>query len=166
MKLFILHILITLIFIRNSFGHGGGGEAGANVGKEKGVIAISEKEGMTIAPEAIKRLEIKTQALSGNAPWIVSKEALVFSKEDISIYRELNGKYKAILIESTKKSDGTYQINSWQLKPQDNIVIQGAGLLRISELDASPGKDEHDESKHNAGVEDKHSDHKEGDHHD
>ena len=164
MRIYFL-ILLTFITVSQSdvLAHGGGGEMGGNVGANKGIQAISPEEGMTLAPAAIKRLDLQNTILSGNPPWLVSKEGLIFSKDDKFVYLVKNGKYKSIQVEATSAGDGNYKINSWQLKPQDQIVIKGASLLRTAELDAGSGEEE-DEHGHEGEHKDEHGSEKHEDH--
>lgn len=166
---FVRTLIINFFCIANVFSHGGGGEMGGNVGPKKGVQAVSHEEGMTIAPAAVKRLDLQTTTLEGNPPWLVSKEGLIFSKDDKFVYLAKDNKYKSIQVEATPVGNGNYKINSWKLKAQDQIVIKGTSLLRIAELDAGEGEEEEDEhDEHNHGSEkheDKH-DHAEEGHND
>jgi hypothetical protein len=164
MKFIIYFISLFFLCMQTLvYPHGGGGEMGGNVGPKKGIQAVSHEEGMTVSPQAIKRLGLESTTLTGNAPWNVPKEGIIFSKDDKFIYLVKNGKYKAIQVEATSLGNGNYQVNSWQLKTNDQILIKGTALLRIAELDASSGEEE-EEDEHNHGKE-KHEEHEEHDKH-
>lgn len=157
--------LFFLCFQTEVYPHGDGGEMGGNVGSNKGIQAVSHEEGMTVAPQAIKRLGLDNITL-GNPPWIISKEGLIFSKDDKFVYLFKNGKYKSIKVDAIQKSSEKYQINSLQLKSNDQILIKGTALLRIAELDAASEEQEEGEDEHGKHEDHGNHDHEEEVHHD
>lgn len=160
---FFITLVLNSAFLSNVYAHGGGGEMGGNVGPKKGIKAISHEDGMTVSPEAIKRLDLQNMTLTGIAPWIVSKEGIIFSKDDKFVYLVKNGNYKSVPVEAISIGNGNYKINSWQLKTQDQIVIKGASLLRTAELDAGP-EEEEEEGGHEGEHKDEHESEKHEDH--
>lgn len=143
-------ILFILTTFNSTFGHGGGDEAGGNAGPNKGVKEITSDLGMTLGKEAIKRLGLKTIRLVGNSSWILPKESLVYSKEEKIIYRVRDEKFKSVLVKVFNQKNENVRVESDELKNGDHVVILGAELLRISELDAGGSSEEehHEEEEH------------------
>lgn len=108
----------------------------AKIGPDKGIIEAKEDLGMKLSPEAQKNFEIKTLKLTGTGPWTVPQIARVTAGEESSLYRMRDGFYKRISFETVQKINSSLRIRSDSLKSGDEIVIQGTGFLRISELAA------------------------------
>lgn len=122
--------------------HGHKEEKSENIGPGKGIVAADEENGFQISPEAEKNFEIKRMKFSSLAQIKIPKSAVVTAGMETNIYRYRNGNYKRVDFNVvTKLSDGLH-ITSKELKPNDEIVIHGMGLLRIAELAAFGGAPE------------------------
>ncbi|MBC7456901.1 MAG: hypothetical protein H7235_01390 [Bdellovibrionaceae bacterium] len=134
MKIIIL-ILSGFIAISNlnaeeETGH----EENFQVGVGKGIVAASEDDGIKLSPQAEKNFEI--QKVTGN---IIAKSALVKVGEEVNIYRYRDGFYKRIDFQIVKKVGDQIHIKSHDLKPSDQIVVQGMGFIRVAEIAAFGG---------------------------
>lgn len=124
-------------------GHGHGhGESGSNVGPEKGILEASEDSGIRLSPQALKNFEIQTTRLSGAGPWTLPSTARLLTGEEANLYRLRNGFFKRIDFNLLKKTPEQITVSSKALKAGDEVVINGIGFLRISELAAFGGAPE------------------------
>ncbi len=100
-----------------------GEEVSGNVGPGKAIEEVHEETGIRLSAKALKRLGIKTIPISPNIS-AYPPLALVKYQEETKIYRQRQGWFKLV----------TMNPNSFQAG--DEIVVSGAALLRIAELDA------------------------------
>lgn len=111
-------------------------EASSGVGPGNAVTAADREKGLQFSDEAVKTLGIKTQ----DAPeeFTLPKSAIVTFKDETGVYRLRDGWYK--LIEGEARPRGLLvrfiSHRKKDLRPSDQIVVEGAPLLRVAELDA------------------------------
>lgn len=118
-------------------------EEGSNVGPENGITEASKNKGFKLSVEANKNFELKTLKLSGPGPWTVPLSARMLSQEEDNIYRVREGFIKRIDFNLTSKDrSGKMTIKSADLKEGDEVIIEGVGFIRISELTAFGGAPE------------------------
>lgn len=112
------------------------GEASSSVGPGNAVTAADREKGFQLSDEAVKTLGIKTQDAPGE--FILPKSAIVTFKDETGVYRLRDGWYK--LIEGVARPQGLLvrfiPHRKGDLRPGDQIVVEGAPLLRVAELDA------------------------------
>lgn len=96
-----------------------------------------EDEGFKISPEAVKHFELQFQKLAGAGPWNLPSSAILLSGEKQSLYRLRNESYQRIEFKLIKKTNNEWNLSSPDLRAGDEIVVRGAGFLRIAELAAS-----------------------------
>lgn len=94
-------------------------ESTGGVGPGNAVTAADEHDGIKLSDKAQKAIGLTTEVFDGGD---VTKSALVFHQDHISIYRFKSGWFKLIPLE--------------ELKIGDYIVVSGTSLLRVAELDA------------------------------
>lgn len=128
-------ILITLIISSIAYSGGDHGETGASIGPDKGILEASEKKGIKLSPEALKNFEIKTLKLTGDGPWSIPKSAILYSGEEINLFRLRDGFFKRIDFQTLNNG----QVDSDDMRENDEIVISGLGFLRTAELAAFGG---------------------------
>lgn len=109
-------------------------EENSQVGEGKGILEASEDDGIKLSPQAEKNFEI--QKVTGT---IIAKSAIVKVGEEINLYRYRDGFYKRIDFQIIKKDGNQIHIKSPDLKPSDQIVVQGMGFIRVSEIAAFGG---------------------------
>ncbi len=120
--------------------HEGGN--GARTGKDKAVLEASAEQGMKLSSKAVTRLGIKTAALTGGAPFRVPAAALVYSAEEVGLYLLKDGWYKHVDVELLSKDKASARIRpTAALKTGDQVVVAGAALLRVAELDVLGGEE-------------------------
>lgn len=122
-------------------GHEGGEheEENSSIGPDKGITIFSDADGFKLSPEAIKNFELRTVKLKHVEPWSVPNSAVLYSGEEINIYRLRNGFYKRIDFSIVSKSDRDLQIKTPELKSGDEVVTQGVAFLRTAEIVATGG---------------------------
>ena len=131
-----LSLLVIALLTYSSALHAEEENSAAKIGPDKGIVEAKEELGIKLSPEAAKNFEIKTLKLAGTSPWTVPQIARVTAGEESSFYRLRDGFFKRISFETIQKNNSSLRIRSDFLKPGDEIVIQGTGFLRISELAA------------------------------
>lgn len=92
---------------------------GARTGEGKAVLAATGERGLKLSDKAIKRLGIKTAKLA--SPSRIPRSALVQTAEETSVFVVREGWFK--------------RVHADDLKGGELIVIAGAPLLRVAELD-------------------------------
>ena len=95
-----------------------------------------------LSDKAIANFELKMQSLSGKAPWVLPKTAVMYSGEEVNIYRLRAGSFKRIDFVQKSKNGNQITIESKDLAVGDQVVIAGVGFLRIAELSAFGGTPE------------------------
>lgn len=117
--------------------------AGANVGPDKGITSYDEHSGFTLSKEATKNFEIQTARLGGASPWPLPRTGLVVTGEDKSVFRMRKERFLRVDVEVLKKDKSQVTLRSKDLAPGDEVVVKGAGFLRVAEIDATSGESGH-----------------------
>lgn len=100
--------------------------------------------GIRLSDQAIQRLGIQTHKIA-TLPLKIPRSSLVFFQEDIGVYRLRKGWFKLVELKNFSPSPtGIHFIptDSAEFKIGDHIVVSGAALLRVAELDAFGGGEE------------------------
>jgi multidrug efflux pump subunit AcrA (membrane-fusion protein) len=137
---FLIGLLAIRVWASEDHNEGGG----ARTGPAKAVLEANAERGMRLSEKAHKRLGIKTVRLMGTAPLRVPTLALVASKEEVGVYRLRDGWYKHVEVEVSGKERGSAMIRTGDLRPGDEVVVSGAPLLRVAELDVLGEEAGHD----------------------
>ncbi|MBO9665376.1 MAG: efflux RND transporter periplasmic adaptor subunit [Bdellovibrio sp.] len=95
-----------------------------------------------LSAEATKNFEVKTIKLSGKAPWGIPDSAVLYSGEEVNIYRLRKGEYQRIDFETSAKTVGTLKVKSRDLCEGDEVVTHGVGFLRAVDIVESGGAPE------------------------
>lgn len=111
-------------------------ELSSNIGPGNAVTAADRKSGLQLSAEALMTLGIKTQPIPVHSRF--PRGAIVTFKDESGIYRLRGGWYK--LIEGETKPQGDLVLFTPRKKEDlllgDQVVVEGAPLLRVAELDA------------------------------
>ena len=116
-------------------------EGGARTGQGKAVLEAGAKQGLRLAEKALKRLGIRTQRLVGPGSYRVPLPALVYAEEEVGVYRLRGGWFKHVDVEVSSKTRDWAIVRSGELRAGDELVIAGAPLLRVAELDVLGGEE-------------------------
>lgn len=117
-------------------GHGGHGdheEGGKAVGKGKAIAAVDEMKGFKLSNEAIKTLKLKLKVVNGDE-FEIAKSTLVASKDLRGVYRFRGGFFKLLKVKILKETKNGYKVKVAGVEFGDQIVTNGLGLLRISDV--------------------------------
>ena len=117
-------------------------EESASVGPDKGITEYDEHAGFKLSAEAVKNFGLKFQSLTGKNSWSISHAAILYSGEEINVYRLRAGFYKRVDFKLISKDAKQTQIKSEELQNGDQIVIEGIGFLRAAEIVATGGAPE------------------------
>ncbi|MBC7690249.1 MAG: hypothetical protein H7222_00640 [Methylotenera sp.] len=105
----------------------------------KAVTQTSKSEGFKLSAKAQETIGVRTiKVISDRSP-LVSQTALVRTLGQIAVYRLRDGWFKLIPIELKDGKGPQVAVKSSELKPGDQIAVQGVALLRVSEMDAFGG---------------------------
>lgn len=97
------------------------------------------EHGFQLSPEALKNFGIRTVNVQGAGPWTISSRSVVYSGEEINLYRLRDGFFKRIDFTTVRKSKNEITVTSKDLSSGDQIVLEGLGFLRVAELAAFGG---------------------------
>lgn len=136
MKKLIL-IFISLISFSTFAGED---ELSPMIGPDKGITERKD-ESFKLSPEAIKTLEVEVKPYGGGT-LIIDRKAIVFTKNDTSIFRMRDGWFERIDVKIVQKMGGRYLVTSEQLKNGDQYAVSGVNFLRIAELSTEEGAEQ------------------------
>lgn len=140
MKSLLLTVLLAAgAWASEEHSEGGGARTGAN----KAVLEADAERGLKLSEKAVRRLGVQTARLAGTGPFRVSAKALVHTKEEVGIYRLREGWYKRVDIEVRGTEHGSAVVSAKDLKAGDLVVVAGAPLLRVAELDVLAEEADH-----------------------
>lgn len=116
-----------------------GEEGGSGVGPGKAITAASKTQGIQLSEFAVKTLGLKTAPIVAPSNHRLSPGALVKFQNEAGVYRLRGGWFKLIegKLLSLSATEALFQSN--ELRPGDQIVIEGVPLLRVAELEAWGG---------------------------
>lgn len=116
-------------------------EESAQVGPDKGILEASESEGFKLSPEAEKNFGLSRVKVSSESIEL-PKSAIVTAVAEINVFRYRKGFYKRVDFSEVNRSQNKVRIRSKDIKPGDEIVVNGLGFLRIAEIAAFGGAPE------------------------
>lgn len=114
------------------------------VGPGMAVLKADSHVGIQLSDKALSRLGIVTQKIAA-LPLGIPRSSLVFFQEDVGVYRLRSGWFKLVTLATLASGHaelGFIPANSADFKVGDEIVVSGAALLRVAELDALGGDEE------------------------
>lgn len=117
-------------------------EENSAVGPDKGITAYEEDKGFKLSPEAEKTFEITTSAFSGGSISL-PKSAVFRGLEVTNLFRVRDGFYRRIDFKTLSKTADRIVVSSPDLASGDRVVLTGVGFLRIVELQAGGGIEDH-----------------------
>lgn len=112
-------------------------ESSSAVGPDKGITEKAEA-GFKLSTEAVKTMQIKSIAYSGGNITLPLK-ALVQIKDEKTVFRIRDGWIKRVSVQILQKHSDSLNITSKNFRDTDQIVTEGAGFLRISEIFSEEG---------------------------
>jgi hypothetical protein len=119
-----------------SIAHADGDEAAkSKFGKDSAVTAFDSEEGFKMNETALSSLGVQFRKLEGSGAWSIPKDALVRIKHVTGVYRRVEGWISFVLVETPGKSNGQVTIRSEDLQAGDEVAVEGASFLRMTEAD-------------------------------
>ncbi|QDK38765.1 hypothetical protein [Bdellovibrio sp. NC01] len=112
-------------------------ERNASVGADKGITTVDEHDGFKLSVEAIRNFGIQTLTLGKETQWKIPASAILYSGEEVNVYRVRNAFFKRIDFTTVIKTPKEITIKSADLHAGDEVVISGVGYLRSVEIVAS-----------------------------
>lgn len=106
---------------------------GPRTGQGKAVLEAAPERGMRLSEKALRRLGVRTARLAG--AFRLPLSALIHSEDEVGLYRLRRGWYKRVAVEVLGSERGLAVVRSGELMAGDEVVISGAPLLRVAELD-------------------------------
>lgn len=103
-------------------------------GENSAVTAFDAEEGFKMSPSSLQTLGVRFAKLEGQGPWAVSKNALVHIKHTSGVYRRVDGWITFVLVQAATKN-GALKIESEDLQSGDEVAVEGAAFLRMTEAD-------------------------------
>lgn len=116
----------------------------SKLSKDKAVMEVNDDGGVKLSKEAIALLEIKTRKAI-NGEFSLPLDAIVFIKRTKGFYLKRDDFFYFIENNNIKKSQKEFSVNYSKFQKNDEIVIAGVELLRISDVFAK------DESEYGHG---------------
>ena len=112
--------------------------------QKKAVLQISQTDGFKLSSKGANTIGLKSKVINSAPDFLIPDTALVHSLDKLAIYRLRNGWYKLVPIVIIKKlSNSELMVHSLEINTQvDQVVIQGTGLLRATEMEAFGGGDD------------------------
>lgn len=114
-RLSLLLFLFSLQVFASGGHHHGGDKA---IGEGKAIVDVDEKKGFKLSSEAIETLGIKSKRVNDLPP-----SALVIDRDERSFYVLRDGYFRLLKLSELKT-----------LRPEDEVVVEGVGLLRITDV--------------------------------
>ncbi len=103
------------------------------IGKNKAITEVDEEKGFKLSREAIKSLSLKLKTVDSST-FEIEKSTLVSTKSIKGIYRFRAGYFKFLKAKIVKESKNGYIVSVLGVDFGDQIVTNGLGLLRVSDV--------------------------------
>lgn len=132
---FYLLVLLTLSATTWADGDHAAPKGVSRFSEKSAVTAFDPEEGFKMSDAALQNLGVRFAKIEGQAPWSVSKDALVRIKHTSGVYRRVESWISFVLVEVTAKKDGSVMIRSEDLQAGDEVAVEGASFLRMTEAD-------------------------------
>jgi hypothetical protein len=108
--------------------------------QEKAVTEASPEFGFKLSQSAIQNIGVETQATGRSAGKLtLPKSALVHSLNLLAVYRLREGWFKLVPINLVSQKGDLVTFLTANILDGDRIVIQGAALLRVAEMETFGG---------------------------
>jgi len=131
----LFSLSLTLSFANDDHDHDHGhdqSEENSAVGPEKGIIEKSSL-GFKLSPEAVQTFELKMIEVKSKTLEIPSS-ALVLIKDTKTVFRIRDQWILRVPVRIISKNSASLQVETLDYNSKDQIVIQGTGFLRASEV--------------------------------
>lgn len=126
-------------------GHGNGHEeeekeeGSSRVGPGKAITEASRKKGFKLSEKAVQALRIQLATVQSSRTHRLPFKASVHFQNDSGIYRFREGWFTLVKAELQRVSPTEILVRTDEVRPGDQVVIDGVPLLRVAELEAWGG---------------------------
>lgn len=107
------------------------------IGSGQAIEELSKNEGFRLSKKAIETLDIKTTKIGSD--FKIPSKSLIHERGEVGIYVLRGDFFKFVEIEVLSEQTKDVKIESSKIRLGDQIVVQGASLLRLAEIDALNG---------------------------
>ena len=107
---------------------------------EKAVFETSKENGFKVGKKGLENIEVKLAQVTTSETHTLPVDSLVRFQNHVGVYRLRDGWFKLIPIQITKKGATTVTARCSELAPGDALVVEGAALMRVTEMDAFGGE--------------------------
>lgn len=104
--------------------------------ESKAIMDASREKGILLSTLARKNIGIKTTKFQTDQPMNLPESAVVHTKDLVGIYVERAGWFKFQEVTVTAKRNNTVTVVPKGLLSTEVVVLEGAALLRVSEMEA------------------------------
>ncbi len=121
-------------------------EISSNVGPGKAVESGDPEKGIQLSSAASQRIDLKTQPLNGNPPFVLPARALIRYRELRAVYRLRDGWITRIEGRANLEGETVHftPLDERALMAGDAVVVEDVAIVRLAELDAfSTGEEGH-----------------------
>jgi hypothetical protein len=143
-----MRIILSLILLNMSslvWAHAEESNTPSRVGPDKGVVEVHEDEGFVLRPSVESNFSIQKNQLKAGPAWTVPTISLIHSGLETQVMRQRADHWKSVDVEVRRKSGGSVEIRSKDLRAGDFIATGGVGFLKIIEQSVmAPHADAHD----------------------
>lgn len=107
---------------------------------KKAVSETSPTLGFRISEVALKNLGVAMFKIPSPSSVYIPASSFVYFQDNVGIYRVRDGWFKLIVLKSVNPKGITLRVDGGDFRPNDLIVLKGAALLRVTEMDAFGGE--------------------------
>ena len=102
----------------------------------KAVMEASREKGIKLSVVAQKNIGLRTEKLVFKGQFLIPATSLVHTKDKTGVYCLRDGWFKFVEVTLLSTQGPSLTVSSKELTPAEIIVVAGAALLRVSEMEA------------------------------
>jgi hypothetical protein len=137
------HLILCLIVMGGysifSFASEEGAENSGRFGPGKAIEAFDKEQGFKLSEKATIAMAVSFRRLDQGGLWRLPKESIVHLKQSTGVYRKFEGWISFVLVKVVKRERDALLVTSQDLEPGDEVAVQGAGFLRMTDADLNAG---------------------------
>ncbi|MCO5113207.1 MAG: hypothetical protein M9899_03430 [Bdellovibrionaceae bacterium] len=104
-------------------------------GRGKAVEDFDEHLGFKLSSKAMQNMKVNFTRLNQKGPWVISKQALVYIKHRVGVYRKHDDWISLVWVNTQHINDTHVSIHTTDLQPNDEVAMSGASFLRMTDAD-------------------------------
>ena len=107
----------------------------------KAIMDSNPEKGIMLSEVARKNIGFKTMILSDSGTHTIPSSSLVHSRDKVGVYQFKDNWLKFIPVKVVAKNNSSIGITSSELSSGSEVVVEGAALVRVSEMEAFAGEE-------------------------